>query len=393
MAQRGDPHAGAPDAATAQTAPVDLVAATQRARRLEALASLVPPLAHKLNNALGGAVGLADLVRLRQAEDARGAELCAAAQREANTALDLVRGLGRFARFGPVAARVVEPADVLERAAALLEPLAQAHGVTVELRPPPPATRALDLDGGLEAWLLVAASELLGPAPAPGAPAGPLRGGRLRLAGRAGPAPWVTLVAAAPPAKDWISDGPAPPPWEREWVRPGLRRRRLALEPLSGRTAAPGPARSGSSAPASSLVPSPQSSSKPSPGRGARVALLEREASLAELVAMVLAEAGHRVRAFGEPDALLEEVHAGEADLILVASGCLDGPGLGELAEAAGRAARIALLGTFEGRARPAQLAAAPSLPKPFRPAELLAFVDGALGPDAPRPRSSGVAP
>ncbi len=331
----GPPSAGAPESSAV------------RARRLEALAALVPPLVHKLGNALGGVVGLTDLVE-RRGGTAGSLGLLASARGQAELATELVRLLAQVARAPAGRTDAEDVGQLALRAGELLEPL--AHTLSARLLP---AKRMGSLvvrsDGAaLFQWFVTAGVEVL--ATGPGA-----RPAVLRLAVRRRAADLELVCLAAwrePPPRASLAalDGP---PGTAGAAQVRARARKLCLRlPLEA-------------------VITPDSRAVRTGGAGRVLLVLERDDLLAELVEMLLAESGFTVERVKDAAALAQRIGGAPVHLALVGASSatsVEWPGI-EVAMK-GRCS-VALLGEPELAAlRPLAF-----LAKPFRPGELLAFV------------------
>ncbi|MBI1383160.1 MAG: hypothetical protein GC161_18995 [Planctomycetaceae bacterium] len=313
-------------------------------RRLEALATLTPALVHKLGNALGGVIGLVDLVERRGGAPSSLA-LLGSAREQAEVATTLVRLLAKLAR-GPRGTSAPEDLGQLAaRAAELVEPLVHTRGAVLGVAAPAGSALARLDEAEALSWFATAAVEVMGPESTAGSPRPRrvrlgvrVKGERLQL---------VCLVAFAEPAP-----APRPEPLAalggdaRVSWRP--RARRLALE-IRGEAQV-------------AAVPAADA------GRGALL-VLERDDVLAELVALVLGEAGYTVERLADVSSLTRRLGGGDARLALVGSTQMAPAEWAQLAQAALGPTPLALLG--EGPTG----GPLPTLPKPFRPAELLSFV------------------
>lgn len=359
------------------SAPHDRLDDRPRLARALVLERLLPPLLHRANNALAVVQGVLEL-----GERARGEER-ELARRETRALTALLGHLGALAR-GPSAGQ--GPRDLHAIASSvevLLRPLAEALGVDLEIR----VGASVPTEGALPAcvdarceplWIALVVERTVAVARA-GGPG--LRRARFRLRAASG---WVALSLACdePVARDGplVERGALDELDElarQQGGRISIRARRRAWGcrlslPLA---ILPSMAAAGMTA-AVAIRPGP-AGTRPR----ARVFLLQGEGELRELCATVLREDGHSV-----VDG--SSLHgSGVFDLVLVDSELARGdPGL--LARLSrdpqARGARLACLGRW-----PCEGEDPPTLEKPFRPHELLAFVDELAREPGAEPRAS----
>ena len=316
-------------------------------RRLEALAALTPALVHKLGNALGGVIGLVDLVERRGGAPSSLA-LLGSAREQAEVATGLVRLLAKLARGPRGAAAAEDLGQLAARAAELVEPLVHTRGALIEILSPKGGALARLDEAEVLAWFATATVEALGPEAQAGAP----RPKRVRLGARVvgERLQLLALVAFGEPA-------PAPEP-----------------EPLGGLAALGGHAKVAWRPRARRLVLEftgvPQvARQRAAPVDGGALLVFERDDLLADLVALVLGEAGYTVERLADVSSLAQRLGGGDVRLALVGSTQMAPAEWALLAEAARGPTPLALLG--EGPAN----GPLPTLAKPFRPGELLSFV------------------
>jgi hypothetical protein len=340
MANR-DTQAAPPEAARATTS-ADR-GAVQDAEVCRALAEVVPPFVHHLNNALATVIGLTDLVAHRpDREDA--AALLKTVGEQAELCVSRVRALSDLAKDAAGAGQVEDLGVLLERAEHLVEPLATSLGCELRVARPGGALPArFDARLGLQ-WLVTASLELL-------------RG----RAGAAQPLEW-SLVGGpeAPELCAQLGSASA-----GEWVRcedplAELGRRSGAAEQWRSGDGRALRLAFGASAPA----PAAQSRA------GAAICVLEGDPHLAGLLPDVLMESGFQARGAADAADALGLVEPGG---VLLVDSRLTGDWLNE---ARARGARVGLLGLPE-RGEPGDL---PAIERPFGPQELLAFVSELSG-------------
>ena len=323
-----------------------------------ALAEVVPPFVHHLNNALATVIGLTDLVAHRpDREDA--AALLKTVGEQAELCVSRVRSLSDLAKVGDGAFDQATPeseaaagayeqiedlGSLLERAYHLVEPLAASMGCELSVASPSGAVPAR-FDGRLALqWLVSASLDLL----------------RTREDGSTG-LEWVLAGEPETPELGVQLSTATPGEWER------------SVEPLSdlGRRAG-----------AADLWRSPDgralrlSFGSKAPVRAeARAAtgsicVLEGDPHLAGLLPDVLVESGFRASGAADAADALGQVEPGG---VLLVDSRLTGDWLDE---ARARGARVGLL----GRPERAEGGALPAIERPFGPQELLAFVSELSG-------------
>jgi CheY-like chemotaxis protein len=342
------------------------------AARDAVLAALVPPIVHRLNNALSVLRGLAELQR--SSGSASRAEL---ARAEAQRASATLARLSTFAKDFRSAPEAFDLGALVEGEMALLEPLAEAHGVALQVERAPAWAMAAR-EPVARAFVSLAAQLVLALGPRAGRRTGSpphLRsttttiGGRVLLVlahpGRRG----LSLVAADELARAW--------PATMEFLRDSgasLAARSLAGRAIAWRFLFRAASVGQDAAAASAARPAARSR------RARRILLVESDRGLAELVETLLSEAGYRVQVASGPESALEAAGAGVFELVLVDCDVeRENVGLVLRLERTltparlgpePRATQVAFLGGSAGLA-----GARVALHKPFRPHEILAFV------------------
>lgn len=323
-----------------------------------ALAEIVPPFVHHLNNALATVIGLTDLVAHRpEREDA--AALLKTVGEQAELCVSRVRSLSDLAKVGEGAfdkrspegdatagayEQVEDLGSLLERTYHLVEPLAASMGCELSVASPSGAVPAR-FDGRLALqWLVSASLELLRTR------VDASTGLEWSLSGEAeAPELCVQLSTATP--GEWVrSAEPLSDLGQRAgaadlWRSPDGRALRLSF---------------GSKAPA-------RAEARPASGS---ICVLEGDPHLAGLLPDVLVESGFRASGASDAADALGQVEPGG---VLLVDSRLTGDWLDE---ARARGARVGLLGRPE---RP-ESGALPAIERPFGPQELLAFVSELSG-------------
>lgn len=313
----------------------------------------MPPLVHKLNNAIGGVAGLADLL-VRSPDANTTPQFARTMSEQARVALELLGTLSEVAKDETSPPEPVDLLDVVRRAERFLEPLAESRATELDVRPPAfgavvrtdPRAFLRDLTVAIGATLV---------------PLGREGGARRRARFRIAPASAGVRVSCL------ISAGAAELPTlelpARSRTRPGWTRFvwTFASEAI------------GSSTPEPSGVPA-----LPDRG-GASILLSDSDPLLCDLLQSVLGEAGHRVAVAAGQFDLDRQAERFGADLVLLesaADGLGSGPDPAAVAALAGELGRAGHAVALLGSASPPGL---PNLQKPFRPGELLGFVDQLL--------------
>ncbi len=354
-----------------------------RARREAALAALIPPFVHKLNNLLGAALGFSDMLMTRQ-DNPRAGELLAGIHEGTDDAVGLLRFLAEFAKPTLDAPEAVDAADLLRSVAALVQPLAESGRARIDLALERPGQRGgartvrLPRRAVMQRLAVAIAEAILA---LPEAERDPSRrtlrlslrpngdtldlvltvpsGAGLPMPGRAESEELGVLERATGRAREMRLGGSLVrsvrlrvPALESAWS--------LAPEEAAELTArAPQPIRTVTLAPARDP-------------RGQRILLFERDGALGELIGDVLAETGYTVERLDGALACRTRLLEIPPDVLLLDRPleATDGEELGELAQlAADNGVCVGVLGPELGSVR------LRTLGKPFRPGELIEFV------------------
>lgn len=321
-------------------------------RRNAALAALLPPLAHRLNNGLAAVVGLGELVSTRP--DAPAVKtLAETVDSQARDVVGLVRTVSGFAKPLDGPPEKIDAVHEIERVRGLLEPVCQATGVALEVDLPEVMPTEV-VARALGQLLVVCGVEVAAP-PEPRA---------LRIVARRLADSFTLDITAHP------GPGLEPAVWAPVGITlagvqassDGGHVLRLCLPALGAQVESP------SALPAA--VPAQQS-----------VLVFERDPQLADLVEAVLSEGGFEVVTATEPETVRRAAMARHFDLLLVDEGS-DPTHLATASELVGdlRSDAAMQVGTFGEGALVITPPVGPALAKPFRPAELLAYTAERLG-------------
>lgn len=308
-----------------------------------ALAEVVPPFVHHLNNALATVIGLTDLVAHRpDREDA--AALLKTVGEQAELCVSRVRSLSDLAKVAEESQQIEDLGALLERAEHLVEPLAAAMGCELRVASQSGAVPArFDARLALQ-WLVSASLDLLRAHP-DGSPSL-----EWDLAGEP-ESPELCVQLSTATAGEWARAEDALAGLGQRagaadvWGAPDGRALRLSF---------------GGSAPTETAA---------SAASGA-ICVLEGDPHLAGLLPDVLEESGFRARGAADAADALGQVEPGG---VLLVDSRLTGEWLDE---ARARGARVGLL----GRSEQAESGALPAIERPFGPQELLAFVSELSG-------------
>lgn len=362
------------------------------AERLETLSRFSGGLAHELNNVLTGILGQVTLMEEAESGPGRALEMI---RRDARRAARLVRRFLEFARTEPLEPTVVDPATLFDRVKATLPSILPA-GVRAEVRAVEPHLRIRADAAALENTLLGLVRNAAQAMPA---------GGELHL-----------TVEPAPPELELELEGDAP--LVRLTVRdtgPGMdaETRRRALDPFFttrgpdasglGLTAAYGTIRRmggllcldsepGSGTTVEIYLPeaTPDEEPAPAPGparrvRGARILLVDDEATVRETTARLLERLDYEVVTAPHAEAALEVWRSSKPFDLVLTDVVMPGPTGVELAQRIHEEApdqRILFTSGYASRelGRDPGETPGPFLPKPFTVEELAAKVGEALG-------------
>lgn len=344
---------------------------------LSLLEGLVPPLVHKLNNALGGVAGLSDLIA-RSPGTPGVAEYSTVIGEQSRLALELLATLSDITKAEPEAAEPIDLVQLAHRAERFLAPLAEARATELEVVAAPRSCVISCAPRALLRELVERVAGLLLPL---GREGGSRRRARFSIEEGAGRVRLRFLLLGAAEATLQGSESAAHTvcartrgPWNRTVWTFG-QDSPPAVAPATGGGAASGTA-STSAAPAAVDYEIPSSHpTPPRPTAGSSIVLLESDLQLADLLESVLREAGHRVGVAVGGDRLEQLAADKEADLVLIesaADGLGSGPDPGLVRAQAQRLEaggyKVALLGA-------ASPTGWPNLDRPFRPGQLLDFV------------------
>lgn len=325
--------------------------------RLEAIPNIVPALVHRLNNALGVLRGLVEMPSDRLPGDRL--EL---ARRQIERMSTSLRWLSNFSRARAESASPFDLEACVRGALVLLEPLASERGVVLSLSAG--AARGVlrgDEVRFLQQFVTLLTREILAIASTSG-------GRRLRISiaarGEHAVLKWSTERAPSPS----LDSGPQ----ERDAFagQPLVDHR---TRQLSGRLSTRRFVFR-----AESLQTDPARAPREG-GRAARILVVVPDRTMGELLGTVLDDEGHSTEVVHDGDAALEALVRGEHQLVLLDADLGElGPGfLAALRRTAASRARFALLGRYPGSDAGGSMRA---LQKPFRPHELVAFVNAELG-------------
>ncbi len=360
--------------------------------RSSLLEGLVPPLVHKLNNAIGGVAGLSDLIA-RSPGSSQAPAYAAAIGEQARLALDLLATLSDLTKPHSGGPEPVDLGELARRAEQFLAPLAEARATELEIRVPREASVVQAEPRGLLRELIEQAAAVLVPLERQG---GSKRRGRITVECSPGRTRLRLALRAPAPIEPVPPSGCANSRSRGEWTRaiwefPGVPapfQNDLAgassgdsiSEVLPAPRATNGSDSSSSGfAAASRLASQPADSPAGAPGASASILLLESDPQLADLLETVLTEAGHRVQVAAGLDRVEGLARERGADLVLLESAA-DGLGSGPDPAFVGAIAQrlessghsVALLGSPSPTGWP-------NLDRPFRPGQLLEFVSGQL--------------
>ena len=321
-------------------------------RRDAALAALLPPLAHRLNNGLAALAGLGELVCTRpEAPAVR--TLASTADGQTREVVRLIRSVSSFAKSLDGPPEKVDAVHEIVQVGGLLEPVCQAVGVELELSTP--EVMPTEVVPRALAQLLIVCGVEVATAAEPRA----VRLASCRVGGS------FTIDVSARP-------GPGFEP--ALWSPVGVSLSEVRAETDRGfalRLCVP------------ALGAEPAESAVPNDGGEARrsVLVFERDPQLADLVEAVLSEGGFEVVTTTEVDLARRAAAERQFDLLLVDEGS-------ETAHVAATAELVAELrsggalpvGSFGEGVLTLTPPARPALAKPFRPAELLEYTARCLG-------------
>lgn len=358
--------------------------------RSSLLEGLVPPLVHKLNNAIGGVAGLSDLI-VRSPGSSQAPTYAGAIGEQARLALDLLATLSDLTKPHSGSLEPVDLGELARRAEQFLAPLAEARATELEVRAPREASVVPAEPRGLLRELVEQVAAVLVPLEREG---GSRRRGRITVERSSGRTRLRLVLRAPAPVWPVSPNSCASSRSRGEWTRSiwefqGVPTHNgLAAASHSDTVPQVPPAPSAADAAnssfsglasASPLAPRPVESPSGAPEAGASIILLESDPQLADLLETVLSEAGHRVRVAAGPDRVEGLARERDADLVLLESAA-DGLGSGPDPAFVGAIAQrlessghsVALLGSPSPTGWP-------NLDRPFRPGQLLEFVSGRL--------------
>lgn len=322
------------------------------ARRNAALAALLAPLAHRLNNGLATVIGLGELVRARPNAPAV-RKLATTVDDQARGVVSLIRILSSFSKSIDGPPEKLDAAFVLGQVRELLAPVCQAARTPFEYDVP----EVLPTQVVSRALLQLVVVRGVETAEDPGRPP-------LRIAVRRDGSDFVlTVEGTEEPGLDpdrWATHGL----WIEDPHAPVLSVRFRALD-----AGAP-----------HALEPTPREAGATAGAERRSVLVFERDPQLADLVATVLVEGGFDVVVTTDADETRRAAKSRAFDLLLVDEGespADRGASDALLAELAGRAGLTA--GCFGDGSLADARGLGPALAKPFRPTELLAFAAGRL--------------
>ena len=310
--------------------------------RLRAIESVVPALAHRLNNGLMAVVGLGELV-LNNPQSPAVTRLAGTADDQGRRVVRSVKALSELVK--PLAMEVdsTDIGPMIESAELLLEPLAEAYGTTFEVRAPSEIPTRAEGRAVLQ-WIVTVGSLAL---------AATERSLLLRVR-RSGSEWQIDLRGSFGDVELSETSSVA----IRSRGRFGRARLRL---PAFGEES--------------------EATTAASTGAKARILIVERDDSLAELVEAVLSEGGYVAQRVSDLDGALEVARSTEIQLVLF--GAHTSPrwqlDLIETAERM-RDSTPAAIGVVGSQALADSVGVARGLVPEFRPGELLGYVSELLG-------------